>query len=72
MQTITADCAGCAACAHRSTRERCAAPSPAAIGFRRLAEPDPYDGNAAGFDAVLYTVEAECEAVLAEVARSGE
>ena len=38
----------------------CAAPSPAAIGFRRLAEPDPYDGNAAGFDAVLYTVEAEC------------
>ena len=34
--------------------------------------PDPYYGDAAGFDAVLDVVEAACEEVLMEVARVGE
>ena len=34
--------------------------------------PDPYYGDAAGFDAVLDVVEAVCEGVLLELARAGE
>ena len=38
----------------------------------RSGVPDPYYGDAAGFDAVLDVVEAVCEGVLLELARVGE